>query len=631
VRELSLSRGYLSSSEPVLHFGLGEAIRIEELTVTWPSGRYQRFTDLAADRKLTITEPTTPTPRPEPKPSSPRFTELSAAAGLALRAPEDTTPEPDTQPLLPFRFDRRGPALAVADLDGDLREQIVLGGTTVTALQSNTGLQLPPSGPDDGPILLFDLDGDGDPELLRTKSGSSRLADYTPQLYRNDSGRFTPIEPPPVTVPIGAAAAADFDRDGQLDVFLGARLQPGRYPQSAPSVLLRNDGGRLVDVTDQLAPALRQAGLVTSALWTDLDQDGWVDLLVATEWGPIRYYHNDSGRGFTERRFHSPSGWWTSLASGDFNSDGRPDYVAGNAGLNTPYGDSALAFLGEFRGGVPLLIEAHEENGKLYPWRARHELGAHLPQLLRQFPRNDAFARATLPEILGERLDSAQRFEAKELRSGVFLSQPDGSHRFTPLPRIAQIAPFQGVIVADFDADGFADICAVQNSFAPIPSTGRFDGGLGQLLLGDGRGGFRPVPPDESGLVVPGDAKALVLLDLNTDGWPDLLASRNQDTTQAFRTEPVSGRRSFRVVLRGPRGNPKAIGAQVVLELADGTRQFAELHAGSGYWSQSAPGCFFGYPEHNPPRWLMVRWPDGRTSPHAVTTRPGAVVELSAP
>ena len=159
-----------------------------------------------------------------------------------------------------------------------------------------------------------------------------------------------------------------------------------------------------------------------------------------------------------------------------------------------------------------------------------------------------------------DKLAAAERFAATELRSGVFLSQPDGTYRFEPLPRIAQIAPVQGIVAGDFDGDGRADIYAVQNSYAPIPSVGRFDGGLSQLLRGDGHGHFTPVPPAESGLVVPGDAKALAVLDLDRDGWPDFLVSRNDDVTLAFRNRGVPGRHSLGIRLRGPAGNPTAVG-----------------------------------------------------------------------
>jgi hypothetical protein len=236
-----------------------------------------------------------------------------------------------------------------------------------------------------------------------------------------------------------------------------------------------------------------------------------------------------------------------------------------------------------------------------------------------------------LEQVLGhDLLAKAERYAATELRSGVFLSQPDGTYRFEPLPRIAQIAPFQGVVAGDFDGDGHADIYAVHNSYAPIPSVGRFAGGLSQLLRGDGHGHFSAVPPAVSGLVVPGDAKALAVLDLYADGRPDFLVTRSNDTALAFRNRGVSGRRFLRVALRGPVGNPTCVGARVTLVTADGSSQVSEVAAGSGYYSQSAPACFFGYPDSNPPVLLRVRWPLGEITEQKVGAGP-ATVTLSAP
>ncbi len=446
---------------------------------------------------------------------------------------------------------------------------------------------------------------------------------------------------PPLLFSAGAVAAADFDHSGRLGLFIGGRVLTGQYPQAPQSALLANRGGKFEDVTEALAPGLRAVGMVTGAVWSDVDGDGWPDLLVTLEWGNVRYFHNNQGKGFedwTERAGFAAAGtgWWTSLAAADFNGDGRLDYVVGNVGLNTQYhadpAHPALLFSGDFKGdGSNQLIEAYYEGDTLYPWRSRSGLGAVIPSILKRYGRTDAYARAPLAEILGEqRLAKAERYAATELRSGVFLSQPDGNYTFAPLPRLAQIAPLQGLVAGDFDGDGHADIYAVQNSYAPIPSVGRFDGGLSQLLLGDGQGHLAPVPPAASGLVVPRDAKGLAVLDLDQDGWPDFVVTRNDDTTLAFRNGGVAGRRPLRVLLRGAPGNPTGVGSRITVELADGTAQTCEVYAGSGYYSQSSPACFFGYPDGNPPRRIRVRWPSGTTSEHPFQAGV-STVELSNP
>jgi hypothetical protein len=567
VRQLFTERGIASSEPPLVHFGLGDATTIRKLTIRWPRGQVQVLENLPVDQLITIAEPPLPeTLKPAPAslrtPARPDSLLIENAAARGLKHEVQLRPFDEfiRQRLLPRRLNGQGPALATADVNGDGVADLFVSGSAgqagVLFLGRKDGTFVPaPDQPwaaaleaDDTGATFLDVNGDGAPDLFISAGGVQRNQGdplLNDRLYLNDGhGRFTLA--PEGTVPADGesttvVAAADFDGDGRPDLFVGGRVVPGRYPETPRSFFYRNVGGKLVDVTDTVAPGLRTLGMVTAAVWADLDGDKRPDLVVATEWGPVAVFHNNGKtlENVTARLgLAGATGWWSALAIADVNGDGRPDIIAGNNGLNTKYRASAAEparlYAGDFDGsGRTQLIEAQFADGREVPVRGRSKLAYAFPWLPRKFPTYKAYAAASLADIFGaDKLAAVKQFSATELATGVFLQQADGTFRFAPLPGEAQLAPVNGIIARDLDGDGRLDLCLVGNNFGPEPTTGRFDGGLGLVLRGDGQGGFTPLLPAASGLVVAGEARSVVALP--SAGGLRLVVACNQGSLLLF-------------------------------------------------------------------------------------------------
>ena len=646
VRFVTLSRGFMSASDPVVHFGLGSEKKIDRLIVKWPSGIEQSFDDLDADCFYTVVEPLVrpgETRAPPLHPKSPMFVNSTV---MDVVTPHKERPFNDfaRQPLLPNRHSQLGPGMAWGDVDANGTPDLFIGGAMGDVgrlyLNHGNGEFFPgkhrvfdtDAASEDMGCLFFDADSDGDQDLyvvsggVECQPGDDVLRD---RLYLNN-GRGDFHKAPSAMLPDvrdsgGTVVAADFDRDGDLDLFVGGRVVPGQYPVTANSRLLRNEEGVFSDATDALAPGLRRSGLVTSALWSDADRDGWVDLFVTHEWGPIKYYRNESGR-FVDRTRQAGlaqlTGWWNAVAGRDLDGDGDVDYVATNFGLNTKYHASpahpAVLYYGDFdQTGRRRIVEATQRDDRLLPLRGKSCSQNAMPFIVEEFPRFHDFAVADLADIYGaDRLQEAIRLEANILDSGILRNNGRGKFAFEPLPRLAQASPGFGVAVTEVDGDGYSDVFVVQNFFGAQRETGRMDGGIGLLLLGDGSGGLTPVPPDRSGLVVDGDATSLTTLDLNGDQRPDFFVGVNNDRPRAFLQTESSRGKIVEVRLEGLRGNPTAVGARVTLRIDGATSQTAEVYAGSGYLSQSPGSLYFGTAGREVDS-IDVRWPDGRQSTYA--------------
>ncbi|MDQ8184339.1 FG-GAP-like repeat-containing protein [Pelagicoccus sp. SDUM812002] len=636
-RTLTVARGYASGSELVAHFGVGSDDRIESLTVEWPSGATQRFSDLETNKAYLITEDAFDQAPPE-TPNGTLFKANASDFGLEVEDRSELAIPDKEQLFLPFRTDRAGPSITLADLDGDGTEDIFLGATTgsphkLLLYQDNKYTkrsieEIPSKAAEHGPALAFDADGDGDRDLLVTRASANAAAwpqAYQPILYLNDGkANFTHSKAiPSLAINAGSAVAADIDGDSDLDLFIGARSIPGLYPDTPTSVLLVNENGQFIDQTAQLAPALATAGLVKSALFRDVDGDGHTDLLLALEWDFVRYFRNDGQGKFTDRTrvagFETGGrGWWNGLTSADFNSDGRLDFATGNLGLNTTYEATpespALLFYGDFaQNGTQILAEAIHDQSEIYPLRSRVDIGAKLPSVLRRFPKNDDFAKANMKEVYGEAaLQNAKRFEATNFRSGIFLSQADGSYRFEPLPPAAQIGPIISLVGNDLDGDGHLDLVATQNSDIAIP---RFHGGVGLFLRGDSTGNFTAVKASESGIALPGNGRAIVSIDPDNDSRPDLFASRHGGTSVLLSNDS-SDQAWLTVQVLGSAANLDAIGARLRISYSDGSIQGHEIGLGSGWHSQGSNKLYIASANSKMPLSIEATWPDGSSTIH---------------
>ncbi|MGI9245079.1 MAG: FG-GAP-like repeat-containing protein [Verrucomicrobiales bacterium] len=638
LRTLTLSRGFMSSNEPLLHFGLGEAESVSRLVIDWPAGGRQVLTGLKPGQRYTIAQPDALPEATRPAAGVPLFVASDKLPGVS---PEER-PFDDfvRQPLLPSKHSQLGPGIAIGDVDADGLEDVYVSypaGQSGRVYQRKsepaagtashfTVKSLAPfesdSASEDLAPLFFDADGDGDQDLFVVSGGVEGEASdgvFADRLYINDGqGGFSKAPGgmlPDLRDSGSGACAADYDRDGDLDLFVGGRIVPGNYPEAPASRLLQNESGKaFTDVSGELFD-----GMVTSALWSDADSDGWLDLLITSDWGPVKFYRNESGKlvertraaGLAER-----TGWWNSLAGGDLDRDGDIDYVVGNVGLNTKYHAPALLYFGDVDGsGVRRILEAEHEGDKILPIRGLSCSSRAMPFLNEKAPKFHDFASATLSELYKD-LGKATRYEANTLSSGILVNDGAGAFEFRELPAMAQVAPVFGIALADTDADGILDIYLAQNDFSPQPETGRMDGGIGVLLRGLGDCQFEALPPTQSGLIVAGDARGVAMSDINLDGWPDLLIGVNDGEMQVFEQTPPAGARCLSV--RFDPVGALAVGARASVTLAGGESLVSELSAGGGYCSQSSPTLRFAIPAGEVAEAVTVRWSDGKLTQHPV-------------
>ncbi|MBE7504102.1 MAG: VCBS repeat-containing protein [Verrucomicrobiales bacterium] len=646
-QEMAAGGRYVSSDEPLRVFATGNATRLT-IAVMWRGGGQTVITNAQPNSLYEITEPapaapTSATPASSARPT-PLFTNVCDQLGHRhVEAPFDDFAQ---QPLLPYRLSRLGPGIGWLDLDADGLDELVVTGDTGGppeafryAPAANRFLPVAaelPVLPGDGVAVASWVSSAGRRHCLvgvaAQKAGETDVPVLA--LYAWEEQRLTAAgDWGGLAASAGPVAVADYDGDGDLDVFVGGRFRPGQYPAPVDSVLLRNTDGRLqpdLEATRLLAGI----GLVAGACWTDVDGDGFSDLVVACEWGPLRLYRNHRGVLRDESSawgLAELTGLWTGVTAGDFDGDGRMDLVAGNWGLNSPYRASPAEPLQMLYGdldnnGIVDVLEAYQVPGLgLAPRRDFDAVAAALPFVRHRFASRRAYAQASLSEVLGPASVRARPLEVTTLLSTVFMNR---GQRFeaVPLPSQTQWAPVFGVGVADLDGDGFEDLFLSQNLHATQPDFTRMDAGRGLVLRGDGRGGWAVLSSQESGVALDGEQRGCALGDFDADGRTDLAIAQNGAATGLFHN--LGARPGLRVRLAGPGRNPEGVGAQLRLRWGDRLGPARELHAGSGYGSQDSLVPVLATPE--PPSQLWVRWPGGAETETPVPPGATAITVHSA-
>ena len=545
-RWLNPQTGFLSQNDSTLLFGLGEATPVF-LEVLWPSGTVQTIDIEAGVTSLTVAEKETSSP-PEDTKLNPAFTSIDAPA---FTHQEKIFDDFARQSLLPGRLSQFGPCLAAGDTDGDGDNDVFVGGATGQASSlflndGKGGFQASPQAvfeefgkyTESTGAVWFDADGDKDLDLY-VVSGSVENDPgnifYRDRLYFND-GKSNLSDAPKGSLPDlrdsgGCVAAADYDGDGDIDLFVGSRSVVGQYPLSPKSRLLSNDGKGIFTETLSM-----EAGMVTGATWVDIDKDSDPDLCLSVEWGPVRIFLNNDGKLEESPLTEGKTGWWSCLHPADIDGDSDTDLIVGNVGWNTKYGRPeegkiAKLYFGDMDGsGKHNIIEAKHAENKLLPVRGKSCSSHAMPGLTKKFDTYRKFASEDLFGIYTPaRVESAQKFTANTFASGVWINEDNGkSFHWMPFPGDAQISPVNAIATGDFDNDGKLEILLAQNHYTREPETGLWRGTPGTHLEWN-RTNFDIIPHIESGLILPNDTKSIIVIDATS-----VLAGQNNSTLLQF-------------------------------------------------------------------------------------------------
>ncbi|MEE9361556.1 MAG: VCBS repeat-containing protein [Cellulophaga sp.] len=530
VNHLTNSRGYMSKSEDIIHFGIGNNNSIEKVIIQWNDGTQTVLNDLSINQVHQIYKANTE-PYVKTEIKKKMFHEITTSLKLegAIHI-ENENDDYAWELLLPHKMSQFGPSIGVGDVNGDGREDFYLGGAAGISgklfLQNKNGTfkemqkgdwVLDKASEDMG-VALIDIDGDKDLDLFVVSGGNEFNVgnkELQDRLYINDgSGNFTkePNLLPNYLASGSCVVPNDFDQDGDIDLFIGGRLTPRKYPYAADSYLLENRNGKLVNVSQEKAPDMIGLGLVTAASWTDYNNDGLEDLIVVGEWMPVTIFTQLKKGGFQKEIIENSEGWYYEVKTADMDADGDEDIIVGNLGLNYKYKASpenpfeVHSYDFDSNGSLDIVL-SYYEHGISFPVRGKSCSSQQIPSLAEKFPSFESFGDSNLENIYGESLKSALNLKAKTFASAYIENTGNGDFIVNPLPSLAQVSSINSILIDDFDKDGIMDLLVSGNLYPAEIETPRNDAGIGLFLKGNGNGDFSPVSVETSGFFVPNDAK----------------------------------------------------------------------------------------------------------------------------
>lgn len=562
-REILRTRGYLSSMETNAYFGIDQHKSIDKIVIQWLDGRRSEIKNPPINKthKIDIEKSTF---NGETNNNKPKQNFVNVAKNVAEEIfvhKENDYSDFETEILLPHSQSRLGPCIAVGDVDKNGLEDFYIGGAKgqagVLYLQNNnTKFQRKAinafkkdKGSEDLGALFFDADNDGDLDLYVSSGGGSEFKlgsnDLQDRLYKNDGkGNFTKSNDalPDTKTSNGKVKTFDFDKDGDLDLFVCGRTNPGKYPYPAKSYLLQNNEGKFVDVSTKYLGDMNQIGMVTDMLWTDINKDKNIDMLLVGEWMPITILINTDQKFVNktaEYGMDDTQGWWYSIAAGDFDKDGDQDYIVGNLGLNNKFHPSKEkpfhVYSDDFDGnGSNDIVLSKNYKGKLVPVRGKECSTEQMPFISEKFPSYMSFATASMEDIFSEeKLNSSLHYEAKTFES-VHVINNLNSFEIKALPHQAQVSPINAIVVEDLDGDGLLDLVIAGNNYDTEVETPAYDAGKGLFLKGASGGIFEAIPTSKSGLVLPYNLKDMKLLNFKFKGrdFPVMIGANNNGPIQ---------------------------------------------------------------------------------------------------